>query len=252
MGADGSMVGKVRTAARRVPLLRSVYRATRAELAARGFGAYADSTWNAIPNAVTVATIEGDTSVRVVGELGVFKGATTEAIARIIGPRDGVLHLFDFEDVVAPVAAHIARMGVSVVPHVNSHHSMDSYCWALMRLLELHEQPLFDYVYFDGAHTWHHDGFAFLLVDRLLRPGGYVDFDDFDWRLVDQPELTVLPDGRAIRTPMSLHRLYRAHYTREQLETPQVARVIDLLVRRSGYDEVVVNKVFRKPGGSDA
>ncbi len=243
------MLTKARTAARRVPVLRSLYRVVRAELASRGVVTYADSTWHAVPNAVTVATIEGDPSVRVVGEIGVFKGATTEAIARIIGPRGGALHLFDFQDVVTPVGVAISRMGLPVFTHGNSHQSMDSYCWGLMELLEANEGPIFDYVYIDGAHTWHHDGFAFLLVDRLLRPGGYVDFDDFDWRLIDQPELTVLPDGRAIRTPMNLHRAYRAQYTRAQLETPQVARVIDLLVRRSGYTEVVRNKVFQKPVG---
>jgi hypothetical protein len=25
--------------------------------------------------------------------------------------------------------------------------------------------------YSDGAHEWHHDGFAHLLIDKMLRPG---------------------------------------------------------------------------------
>ena len=42
--------------------------------------------------------------------------------------------------------------------------------------------PIFDYVFIDGAHTWMLDALAFLLVDRLLRVGGYVDFDDYPGR----------------------------------------------------------------------
>ena len=33
-------------------------------------------------------------------------------------------------------------------------------------------EPVFDFVFLDGAHTWDADGLAFLLVDRLLKPGG--------------------------------------------------------------------------------
>ena len=58
---------------------------------------------------------------------------------------------------------------------------MDSYNWSLMQLLAEHGGRCFDYVFLDGAHTWALDALAFLLVDRLLTPGGYVDFDDYGW-----------------------------------------------------------------------
>jgi hypothetical protein len=35
--------------------------------------------------------------------------------------------------------------------------------------------PMFDYVHLDGARTWAHDAMAFLLIDLVLQPGGYVD-----------------------------------------------------------------------------
>ncbi|NOY06795.1 MAG: class I SAM-dependent methyltransferase, partial [Chlorobi bacterium] len=61
-----------------------------------------------------------------------------------------------------------------------------SYTWELMKLLDKYTvdgctEPVFDFVFIDGGHTWDSDGFAFLLVDRLLKPGGWVLFDDVLW-----------------------------------------------------------------------
>ncbi|HEY3864497.1 MAG TPA: class I SAM-dependent methyltransferase [Solirubrobacteraceae bacterium] len=63
-----------------------------------------------------------------------------------------------------------------------------SYTWFLHRMLreQLRDSavdPLFDFVFIDGAHTWDVDGFTFLLVDKLLKPGGWILFDDLDWRM---------------------------------------------------------------------
>jgi predicted O-methyltransferase YrrM len=44
-------------------------------------------------------------------------------------------------------------------------------------------EPCYDFVFLDGAHTWDVDALAFTLADRLLRPGGWMLFDDLDWRL---------------------------------------------------------------------
>ncbi len=61
-----------------------------------------------------------------------------------------------------------------------------SYTWELMKLIERHTkdgqtEPQFDFVFIDGGHTWDSDGFSFLLADRLLKPGGWMLFDDFLW-----------------------------------------------------------------------
>lgn len=47
-----------------------------------------------------------------------------------------------------------------------------SYNWRLMKLIEENKKPIFDFCYIDGAHDWYNDGFAFFLVDKLLKPGG--------------------------------------------------------------------------------
>jgi predicted O-methyltransferase YrrM len=107
-----------------------------------------------------------------------------------------------------------------------------SLTWRLMRLIEEHDSPSFDFCYFDGGHSWDVTGYAFFLVDRLLKPGGWVIFDDLDWTY----ERMIKP-GEPI--PEFLSRL-----PEEERSTAQVGKVWDLLVCRSlGYErhEVIGN-----------
>jgi predicted O-methyltransferase YrrM len=104
--------------------------------------------------------------------------------------------------------------------------------WRLMRLIEEHESPRFDFCYFDGGHSWDVTGYAFFLVDRLLKPGGWVIFDDLDWTYE-----RMFKPGEPI--PEFLSRL-----PEEERSTAQVGKVWDLLVCRSlGYErhEVIGN-----------
>lgn len=97
-------------------------------------------------------------------------------------------------------------------------HTPTSYTWELMRLLEdaNDEQP-FDFAFIDGAHSWFVDGFAFFLVDRLLRPGSWILFDDLDWTystswaLRDTEMVKAMPE--------------------DERTTAQIGKVFDLLVR---------------------
>lgn len=189
------------------------------------------------PNARTVEFFKS-TNARVYGEIGVYKGYTAEKIAEHLG-TDGEIHLFDFADRIAEGAATVRATGhPRVVEHPNTRLLMDSYNWSLMRLLKERQEPLFDYVFIDGAHTWALDALAFFLVDRLLKPGGCIDFDDYSWSLAGSPSMKpeVFPDVRRL-------------YTGDQIDEPQVALVVDLLVRADPrYEELVPNKVFRKLG----
>lgn len=175
---------------------------------------------------------------RCVAEVGVYRGYTSRLLAECIG-EGGELHLFDFADCVTAVAEELKAAGhENVVAHPNSRRAMDSYNWSLMRMLEEHPEPLFDYVFLDGAHTWPIDALAFCLLDRLLKPGGYIDFDDYGWTLDRSP--TMRP---------SVHPVTAELYTEEQMSMPHVRLIIDLLVRRDPrYTEVVENKLFRKGG----
>jgi predicted O-methyltransferase YrrM len=72
---------------------------------------------------------------------------------------------------------------------VDIYYEPTSYTWRLMRMLQEDPTPRFDMCYLDGAHDWFADGFAFFLVDRLLRPGGWIVFDDMDWTYAGSPTL---------------------------------------------------------------
>lgn len=81
----------------------------------------------------------------------------------------------------------LARSGLGA--HVEPVFEERSYTWWLMRQLRDRQEPGFDFCYLDGAHTWDVDGFAFLLLDRLMKPGGWVIFDDLDWSLAEDPDV---------------------------------------------------------------
>ena len=95
-----------------------------------------------------------------------------------------------------------------------------------MTLLQESPAPLFDYIYLDGAHTWAIDALAFFVADLLLKPGGYIDFDDYSWTI----------DGSPTVNPRVYPRI-REMYTDEQMQTRQVASIVELLVRRPERDE---------------
>jgi predicted O-methyltransferase YrrM len=188
------------------------------------------------PNQTTIDRVR-ESGARVVAEIGIYEGATSEGIARVLAERDGELHLFDFEDRVREVAERLGREGLCrVVGHGNSRKIMDSYNWTLGKLLAESEPPRFDYVFIDGAHLWGIDALTFFLADRMLTVGGHVDFDDYHWSLA----LSETMRPAALPATAAIH-------TAEQIEAPQVALLVDLLVRTDPrYEEVVAEKIFRK------
>lgn len=189
------------------------------------------------PNRATAEFVR-TTGARCIAEIGIYQGDTSELLAEHLG-GDGELHLFDFDHRVERVIKRLHEAGHrNIVGHPNSEKVMDSYNWSLMKVLRDYPEPLFDYVFLDGAHTWPLDALAFCLVDRLIKPAGYIDFDDYDWSLQQSP--TMRPETNPVTAEL---------YTQEQIEVSHVRLIVDLLVRRSSrYEEVVKDKVFRKRG----
>ena len=69
---------------------------------------------------------------------------------------------------------------------VNIHREKNSYNWFLKKKIQSQTEndscePCYDFCFFDGAKNWTIDGFAFFLVDKLLRNGGWILFDDLKW-----------------------------------------------------------------------
>jgi predicted O-methyltransferase YrrM len=95
---------------------------------------------------------------------------------------------------------------------VEFYYEPASYNWRLMKLIE-ENHTTFDLCYLDGGHDWYNTGLAFFLVDKLLRPGGWIIFDDLDWTMEH------LNTQWALRKPL------------EERITPQVRKVWELLVK---------------------
>lgn len=161
-------------------------------------------------------------------ELGFCHGVSTCYLAGAVEELGrGHVTTIDLEsarDLAPPIGELLGRVGLARL--VTVIHEPTSYVWRLMRFLDEDPAPRFDLCYIDGAHDWFTDGFAFLLVDRLLRPGGVVVFDDLDWTFAASPALGT--SERVRRMPD------------DERTTAQVRKVYELLVKpHPGYDRFV-------------
>jgi predicted O-methyltransferase YrrM len=92
----------------------------------------------------------------------------------------------------------LARAGVA--DRVTIVREFSSYTWWLKeRVAERSDAagnvaPLYDFVYLDGAKNWTIDGLAVVLVEKLLRPGGWLLLDDLEWTYAQDPH-RVATDG---------------------------------------------------------
>ena len=104
-----------------------------------------------------------------------------------------------------------------------------------MKLLETNRSPIFDYCFLDGAHTFAVDALNFFLCDKLTKVGGYPDFDDYSWTLRDSsldPKLVPAIGEQ---------------YTDEQIDSFQVAKIVNLLVEQDErYVTVFPKKIYQK------
>jgi predicted O-methyltransferase YrrM len=98
-----------------------------------------------------------------------------------------------------------------------------SYTWEMARMIRARPRPQFDLCFFDGGHTWDVTGFGFVLVDMLLRPGGWIVFDDLLWTI--EAAEHVQP-----RVP----KVWRT-FSPDERTAPAVKLVFDLLVPHLGY-----------------
>lgn len=187
------------------------------------------------PNYETINFINR-TECRHIAEIGILNGHTSMEFAKFLN-GEGELHLFDYEDRVRRVATTLEHAGFrNVRTFGSSYKILDSYNWSLAKLLDRNPGSIYDYVFLDGAHNWAVDALTAFLADRMLKIGGYLDFDDYDWTLLTSPSL----NPRAFP-------LTRKLYTAEQIASKQVKMIVDLVIRRDPrYQEVVANKIFQK------
>jgi predicted O-methyltransferase YrrM len=152
-------------------------------------------------------------------ELGFFHGVSTCYIANALKDCGGHITTIDRRTAIR-LEPNIYTLleRCSCADNTTVHVEHRTYFWRLMKMLEADPQPRFDLVYLDGGHTWDDTGYAFLLVDKLLRPGGWVIFDDLHWTMDKSAKRVGDKD------------LYK-HHTQEARGMAQVKKVFDLLVR---------------------
>lgn len=167
-------------------------------------------------------------------ELGFYQGKSTAFMAAILEEL-GRGHVTSMDTVRArkrrpSIEQVLADLGLS--DRVTPVYAHRSFTWELRRLIAESQAPRFDFCYIDGAHTWDGTGFSFLLVDILLKPGGWVIFDDLEW--------SISTSAAARKSPQRY-----ANYSDEEKKAKQVRDVWELLVPARGYQSAHEEKRFR-------
>lgn len=167
-------------------------------------------------------------------EFGIYKGATALKVHELFPKSE--IYLFDYEKALNDFKRKIPNSIDRFHYFSNTQKFNDSYNWSLMKLIQANQnEPLFDYCFFDGAHTVAIDALNFFLADKLLKVGGYADFDDYNWKL------------RGSSLDPKLVPEINDQYTDEQIDSEQVKMIIDILVKTDNrYEEIVPNKIFKK------
>ena len=83
-------------------------------------------------------------------------------------------------------------------------------------------KPIYDFCFIDGPKNWTIDGFAFFLVNKLLKNKAWILFDDYLWTYGKH-------DGRESTDGITVRSLGN-----EELEEPHIKLIFELLVMQSG------------------
>ncbi len=155
-------------------------------------------------------------------ELGFFHGVSTAYLAGAIQDiGSGALTTIDLtaaRDHTPNIHWVLETTGLSHI--VQIFYEPRCYTWRLMKLLEEGRSESYDFCYIDGGHGWYDTGFAFCLVERLLKPGGWVVFDDLHY---------------TYNTSSSREKTWVTCLPEEERIVPQVKRVFELLVETSPH-----------------
>jgi predicted O-methyltransferase YrrM len=183
-----------------------------------------------------ISYIKANQHAPVFAEFGVGIGATTLEVAKILN-NSGEIHVFDFHENVQELRNDLYTRGfTNVFPHGNTSKYWDSYHWNVSKLLQAGQDERFDLIYIDGAHTYLHDALAFFMCDRLLKVGGIMIFDDWNWRYADSQYMK------------DIRHLYM---TDEQISANQIGMFIrELVETHIGYETLLANEVYRKVASS--
>jgi len=80
---------------------------------------------------------------------------------------------------------------------------------------------------------------SFATTDKLLKVGGYIEFDDYEWTIGTSPTCSPYPPTN--------NKQYEEHFTKEQIDTSHVKLIVDNLVKTNNcYLEIKKNRIYQK------
>ena len=98
-----------------------------------------------------------------------------------------------------------------------------SYAWWLLEEVQQYraDNDGYDFVYLDGAKNFETDTAAVVMIEQLLRPGGWLLLDDLPWRFAEHPQFE---PTTAVANEVSFQ------LSDAQRTTPHVRAVFDFVV----------------------
>lgn len=163
-------------------------------------------------------------------ELGFAHGVSSLYMAAALDEtKRGRIDSVDLEDSAnrPPTLEELADR-LALAPYIHVHREKSSYTWFLKKKIEEQTrdgvcEPCFDLVFIDGPKDWTVDGAAFFMADKLLRPGGWLMFDDYSWSYRAHQRETGNTYTRGYVWP---------HMSEDEFATPQVKAIFHLLVQQ--------------------
>jgi len=171
-------------------------------------------------------------------ELGIAHGTATCYMAAALqelgeGSITSV-DLIETKNAYVPSAEEqIEKAGLSAFVQIM--RTQTGYTWFLHDAIRRNTQGLrcqevYDLCIIDGPKNWTIDGAAFFFVDKLLKEGAWLIFDDYNWTYGAADNARQVTDGIT-------HRLL----SDEELHTPQIKEVFELLVKpHPNYSDFVL------------
>jgi predicted O-methyltransferase YrrM len=145
------------------------------------------------------------TSARHALELGTAHGVGAAYIAAALEASGGG-HVTTVDHAGAafdpPPEQVLARTGLADRVTIVRKHS--SYNWFLKEEIERCSdaagncEPQYDFVYLDGSKNFNIDGLAVVLIEKLLRPNGWLLMDDLEWTYEHNPWIAPEENGRPL------------------------------------------------------
>lgn len=158
-------------------------------------------------------------------EIGFFHGKSTHFMAAALDELGrGQITSIDLEEV-RSCTPSILDLGKSsgLGKYINPIFSPVGSQWELRSLIRDNTSegrctPIYDLCFIDAYHSWEKAGMDFFLSDKLLKPGGWMLFDDLAWSFSSSPSWRMRPETQAM--------------PQEFRDAPQVGEVFELLAKQ--------------------